>query len=249
VSDERVRFTASEVALEGVRHLPAGAAAGPLAGVVVCHPHPLYGGDMWNDVVDQVCRELLARGMAALRFNFRGTGGSGGEHSGGQGERDDVWAALDYLRSRAEVERTRLGLVGYSFGAAVALNAGPAAGVQALAAISAPPRLIDFTALQGFEIPLLLIAGDLTLRPRGIDVERWCLGAGIRPALAAPQRFELTRMRGTCPHLSRGQPDRPKPLGVGSRFQGEGGQSVARIGHRLRNRGIGLTECLARNEH
>lgn len=159
MSDERIAIPVDGLTLEGVLQLPDAPAA-PLAGVVVCHPHPLYGGDMWNDVVEQVCRELLARGIAALRFNFRGTGGSEGEHGGGVGERDDVWAALDLLRSRPEIDRGRLGLAGYSFGAGVALNAGPAAGVRALAAISAPPRMVDFTAMQGFAIPLLLIAGD-----------------------------------------------------------------------------------------
>jgi len=159
VSDERLSIAAGELRLEAVLQLPADAASA-VAGVVVCHPHPLYGGDMWNDVVEQVCRELLARGIAALRFNFRGVGGSEGEHAGGVGEREDVWAALDELRARAEIDRSRLGLAGYSFGGGVALNAGSAAGVRALAAISAPPRMIDFTAMQGFEISVLLIAGD-----------------------------------------------------------------------------------------
>ncbi len=158
MSDERVTIGVDGLKLEGLLQLPD--AVQPAPGVVVCHPHPLYGGDMWNDVVEQVCRELLSRGIAALRFNFRGTGGSEGEHGGGGGERDDVWAALDLLRSCPEIDRGRLGLAGYSFGAAVALNAGPAAGVRALAAISAPPRMVDFTALQGFEIPLLLVAGE-----------------------------------------------------------------------------------------
>jgi len=159
VSDERLAIASGELQLEGVLQLPEGVGA-PIAGVVVCHPHPLYGGDMWNDVVEQVCRELQASGLAALRFNFRGVGGSQGEHGAGVGERDDVWAALDVLRSRAEIDSARLGLAGYSFGGGVALNAGPAAGVKALAAISAPPRMIDFTAMRGFEIPVLLIAGD-----------------------------------------------------------------------------------------
>lgn len=178
MSDERITFGVDGLKLEGLLQLPD--AAAPMPGVVVCHPHPLYGGDMWNDVVEQVCQELLARGIAALRFNFRGAGGSAGEHGGGAGERDDVWAALDLLRSRPEVDRERLGLAGYSFGAGVALNAGPAAGVRALAAISAPPRMVDFTALQGFEIPLLLIAGDRDEFAPAEELRRLAVALGPR---------------------------------------------------------------------
>jgi len=159
VPSERLEIPCGDIKLEGLIDFPQDR-SGPCPAVVVCHPHPLMGGDMFNDVVGTVCEALLARGFAALRFNFRGAGGSGGEHAGGYGEREDVWAALDHLRGRADIDRTRLGLAGYSFGAAVVLNAGIAAGVKALAAVSVPPRLVDFTALQGYEIPVLLIAGD-----------------------------------------------------------------------------------------
>src|SRR6266480_5922293 len=71
--------------------------ASPGGGIVICHPHPLYGGDMDNPVVvrvQEVCAEL---GLATLRFNFRGVGGSSGTHGGGLGEQDDTRAALDVL--------------------------------------------------------------------------------------------------------------------------------------------------------
>jgi alpha/beta superfamily hydrolase len=157
---EPVTFLTREgdVRLEGVLHLPD--APGPLPALAVCHPHPQMGGDMENNVVGAICRAALAQNIAALRFNFRGVGGSSGEYSGGVGERDDAWAALDHLRGRGEIDPSRLGLAGYSFGAAVALNCAAAAGVRALVAVSAPPRMLDFTAQMGFEFPLLLIAGD-----------------------------------------------------------------------------------------
>jgi alpha/beta superfamily hydrolase len=156
---ERVRFAAGEIELEGLLEQPAGA-EGRVPAMAVCHPHPLYGGDMYNDVVSVVSNAALDQGIATLRFNFRGVGGSGGEHAGGVGEREDAWAALDYLRGRPEVDRSRLVLAGYSFGAGVALNAGLAAGVKALVAVSVPPRMIDFTAMQGHDIPVLIVAGD-----------------------------------------------------------------------------------------
>ena len=56
---------------------------------VVAHPHPLYGGTMDNGVVRLTVRALVAAGGEALRFNFRGVGGSDGEHDEGRGERLD----------------------------------------------------------------------------------------------------------------------------------------------------------------
>jgi uncharacterized protein len=85
--------------------------AEPRAAAVLCHPHPAYGGDRHNIVVDALFRALPAAGIAALRFDFRGAGG---------GEQDDVLAALDWLA--AEVPGVPLWLVGYSFGADVALG-------------------------------------------------------------------------------------------------------------------------------
>ena len=92
---EHIAFPCGEISLEGVLHLPDG--EGTFPGVVVCHPHPLYGGDMENNVVITICQAMVARSVAALRFNFRGAGGSGGQFGGGVKERDDVTAALDYL--------------------------------------------------------------------------------------------------------------------------------------------------------
>lgn len=92
---------------------------GAVAAAVLCHPHPAYGGDRHNQVVDTLFRTLPAAGIAVLRFDFRGAGGSDGVHGGGTDERLDVAAAADAL---AAVTDAGLWLVGYSFGAAVALD-------------------------------------------------------------------------------------------------------------------------------
>jgi alpha/beta superfamily hydrolase len=89
------------------------------AAVVVCHPHPLYGGERTNPVVDTVFRHLGALGCAVLRFDFRGAGGSDGTHDGGTAERLDVAAAIDALAGLTDAP---LSLVGYSFGSSVALD-------------------------------------------------------------------------------------------------------------------------------
>jgi len=64
---------------------------------VVCHPHPLYGGTLHNKVVFHAMKALNSFGFPVLRFNFRGTGLSEGEHANGTGEVEDVRAALDWL--------------------------------------------------------------------------------------------------------------------------------------------------------
>jgi alpha/beta superfamily hydrolase len=93
--------------------------ADPVATAVVCHPHPLYGGDMYNHVVGAVVTELSSRGAACVRFNFRGSGGSGGSHDDGSAERLDVVSAIDAVTGRHP--GLPLLLAGYSFGADVSL--------------------------------------------------------------------------------------------------------------------------------
>jgi alpha/beta superfamily hydrolase len=125
-----VTVTSGGLKLEGLLHLPEQT---PAPGVVVAHPHPQYGGDMYNNVVQAVCEAVLSVGAVALRFNFRGVGSSEGEYTGGEGEKDDVAAAVEYLRGLPEVDGGCLALAGYSFGAMVAVKA--ASGRDDLAAV------------------------------------------------------------------------------------------------------------------
>ncbi len=97
-------------------------AAGPVrCGVVVCHPHPLYGGTMRNKVVHHVARGAQQTGAAVLRFNFRGVGWSAGSYDQGVGEQDDFRAALTFLSE--QFPGLPLVAAGFSFGARVALRA------------------------------------------------------------------------------------------------------------------------------
>src|SRR5262245_32107296 len=68
--------------------------------VGLCHPHPLYGGTMDNKVVFRSAKATLSAGWAALRFNFRGVGRSTGTYDHGEGEKDDVRAAIDFIVGR-----------------------------------------------------------------------------------------------------------------------------------------------------
>lgn len=114
-----VIFPCGGIKLEGLYYGVETSATVP--GVVVCHPHPLYGGSMHNNVTYAVADALVKSGIAALLFNFRGVGRSGGRHGGGDAEQQDILAALDWLKGHPGVDKERLGLAGYSFGAGVAL--------------------------------------------------------------------------------------------------------------------------------
>ncbi|MDP2660415.1 MAG: prolyl oligopeptidase family serine peptidase [Dehalococcoidia bacterium] len=156
---DAVSFTVDHLRLEGMLHLPP--VTPPVPAVVVCHPHPMYGGSMHNLVVAEVCRCLNEQGIAALRFNFRGTGGSQGTHTDGMQEPDDVKGALSYLEAQEVVDFGRLGVAGYSFGAYVALVAGVADGrAKALCGIAPPVSYLDMSFLKNSAKPKLFIVGS-----------------------------------------------------------------------------------------
>ncbi|MBI5014151.1 MAG: alpha/beta fold hydrolase [Deltaproteobacteria bacterium] len=133
-----------------------------LIGAVVCHPHPLHGGDQHNNVVDGVRRALAGRDWAVLTFNFRGVGRSDGEHGGGAGEVKDVEAAARFLSTTSGVPAERLLLVGYSFGAWVTSRAacrGARAGAVALVAPPLAAYPLEEEA-DGYPGPVLAVVGS-----------------------------------------------------------------------------------------
>jgi alpha/beta superfamily hydrolase len=145
--------------LEGVLHLVDREERGPAA--VVCHPHPLGGGSMYNGVVVAMARELAARGMMALRFNFRGVGGSEGQHDGGRGEQADLAGALDWLRAQPSVDPGRVSLAGYSFGAWVALvHAQTDPRLVAAAMVGLPAEMCDAGMMCSFARPKFFVTGE-----------------------------------------------------------------------------------------
>ena len=134
---------------------------------VVCHPHPLFGGTLHNKVVFHTMKALHSFGFPALRFNFRGTGLSQGEHDHGIGEVDDVRTALDWLDSEYHLP---LIFAGFSFGAAVGLRAACAdPRVRATIALGVPvapvaadteePRVYTYEFLQSCDTPKLFVSG------------------------------------------------------------------------------------------
>jgi uncharacterized protein len=110
--------TADGVTLEAELAFPETPAR---CGLVLCHPHPQYGGTMRSIVISALFDALPPRGVACLRFNFRGVEGSDGEHDFGNLERVDAETAVGALRERL-APGTPLILTGWSFGADMALS-------------------------------------------------------------------------------------------------------------------------------
>lgn len=169
-----VTFKAKGLNFEGVVATPD-ANGGPFPVVVMCHPHPLFGGNMDNNVVLAITSELVQQGFATLRFNFRGVGNSEGEHTKGELEHQEVLGALDFMKAWKDVDGGTLGLVGYSFGSSVILGS---AQVQkrpkVFALISPPLRALEATPLKKDKRPTLIISGD---RDKLVQSE------GLQPAL------------------------------------------------------------------
>ena len=143
-------------------------------GVIFCHPHPQYGGDMHHPVITTAVRAASEEGFSTLRFNFRGVGESGGSYGEGVGEKEDVGAAIQYFSSRLNVARPSLILLGYSFGAWAGF---PIAiqdkRIDGMVAIAPPLDLYDFGFLWGCKKRKLFIAGDRDLFCPVSLLEEW----------------------------------------------------------------------------
>ena len=146
---------ANSVQLEAQLKEPKGKLRGA---VVICHPHPQYGGTMDNRVVYRAGKAIVEAGFAALRFNFRGAGNSTGQFDQGIGEKDDVAAALDWLGK--QYPDAPLALIGYSFGAWVGLQVACfSQRVQAMVGIGLPLNLFNLDYLAEYKKPALYIVG------------------------------------------------------------------------------------------
>jgi alpha/beta superfamily hydrolase len=155
----RISFPSGGLVLEGILAIPEG--TGPFPAVILCHPHPLYGGSMDNNVVNSLSETLTQASLVSLKFNFRGVGGSQGVFDQGIGEKEDVEAAISFISTVKEIDSRRIGLAGYSAGAGFAFPVGfNDDRIRALAAISPPLSMFDFDFLKRCPKPKLLISGS-----------------------------------------------------------------------------------------
>ena len=107
--EKKITFISDQLVLEGMYNKVSAS-----RGAIITHPHPLYGGDMTNPVVESMVFSFTKKNYSTLRFNFRGVGQSEGEYDEGAGEQKDILAAVDFLCHQGV---TSIYLVGYSFGA------------------------------------------------------------------------------------------------------------------------------------
>ncbi len=127
--------------------------------IIICHPHPLFGGDMHSNVVVTLTRIAAMWDFTSLRFNFRGVGGSTGAFGGGIAEREDVKGAIDYLEEQRKPPLILL--AGYSFGAIVCFPAGvDDERVRGLIGVAPPLEMFDFGFLRDCPKPKLFVCGD-----------------------------------------------------------------------------------------
>jgi alpha/beta superfamily hydrolase len=126
---------------------------------LVCHPHPLGGGTMHNKVVYRAASGLVDAGLVALRFNFRGVGGSTGEHDDGVGELEDIKAALDYLSENYPDQP--ITLAGFSFGSYTGSHVAlEDERIVRLISIGTPVDKYDFSHMKNLKVPILFVHGD-----------------------------------------------------------------------------------------
>jgi hypothetical protein len=147
-----------KVIIAGPETLEGRFGPGTQGGVIITHPHPLYGGDLDNTVVWTAARAFQARKLATLRFNFRGVGESSGTYGEGRGEIEDLAAALEFLKTRTAGPCY---VAGYSFGAYVAAQALlNGLEVQGAVLISPPVAFMPMPFLPRTPRLALIIAGD-----------------------------------------------------------------------------------------
>nr|CBA26594.1 hypothetical protein Csp_H39380 [Curvibacter putative symbiont of Hydra magnipapillata] len=193
-STQKFQIAGPSGVLEGLIDEPVDIPAQAWRGTaVIAHPHPLFGGTMDNKVVQTVARAFVQTGWRAVRFNFRGVGGSAGSYDNGTGELQDLLAVV----AHAAPEGT-LALAGFSFGAFVTSHA-----VAAMTGRDLAKVVLVGTAASRFEVaPVAPDLHDRTLVLHGeqddtvplADVMNW----------ARPQSLPVTVVPGGG-HFFHGQ--------------------------------------------
>jgi len=150
---DRVNFNSNDLLIEGLLDERAGG-----KGVVISHPHPLYGGNMYAAGVESIVHAYWKKGYTTLRFNFRGVGNSQGRYENGIGEQQDVQAALTFL---SETGLKKIDLAGYSFGAWVNAHAIlQDTLVERMVMVSPPVGFMDFKEVAAIKCLKLVVTGS-----------------------------------------------------------------------------------------
>jgi uncharacterized protein len=157
--EKRISFLSGAIHIEGLLNKSEGP-----RGVVIAHPHPLYGGNMNDFVVESIGNAFLGHGYSTLKFNFRGVGKSRGQFDNGIGEQSDLTAAIRYLFDSGI---QTIDLAGYSFGTWVISRIDPDVfgpdvwGIENVVFVSPPVGLMDFDGDLSVKRLTLAVTGSL----------------------------------------------------------------------------------------
>lgn len=150
MAERKIRFGNDKgIQLEGLLHEGKSG-----RGVVITHPHPLYGGDMYNNVVAILQNAFQETGDSTFRFNFRGVGSSSGAYDDGEGEQRDVTAALQTMY---DMGVSPVDLAGYSFGAWINARSAAEASVACDRMIMIAPPVGMLTFSPDLKLPSLAL--------------------------------------------------------------------------------------------
>lgn len=126
--------------------------------VIICHPHPLFGGTMENKVVTTVFRAFREMGADVVRFNYRGVGQSEGQYNEGHGETEDLISVSNWVKQLKP--ETEIWLAGFSFGAYIAARAANQLQAAQLITIAPAVEHFDFDSLHYPHCPWLVLQGE-----------------------------------------------------------------------------------------
>jgi alpha/beta superfamily hydrolase len=150
---------------------------------VLCHPHPLFHGNMNNKVVHALVRSFNLLGCPAIRFNFRGVGESAGRYDEGLGETEDALAVADWAAERWPSSQVWLG--GFSFGAYVALRAAVRSQPPGLVTVAPPVQRFEVAAEAVPDCPWLVVQGEDDELVDAGEVARWARSLSPAPRFVA----------------------------------------------------------------
>lgn len=177
---EEITIDGPAGSLEALLENPDNVAGDRIA--IICHPHPQHQGTMLNKVVHMLARAMNDMGIPALRFNFRGVGGSQGTYADGIGEVDDVQAVARYARERWP--GAAIWLAGFSFGAVVAIRSAPHIHPERLISVAPAVNILGKDLTDRIDVPWLIVQGALDEIVPADEVFAWVETLEPRPELA-----------------------------------------------------------------
>jgi len=149
---------------------------------IICHPHPLFGGNMENKVVTTLAKTLQHLGLLTIRFNFRGVGKSAGQYANAEGELDDLLSVMNWIRKQQGYQD--IWLAGFSFGSYIAAKAATQDPVvKKLITVAPPVQHFPMQEIAPITCPWVLVQGDLDDVVPPSEVYAWAEARDPKPLI------------------------------------------------------------------